>query len=168
MNSSYFINTLRFTLLILAQVLIFNKLNFFGFINPFVYILFLYWYPVKDNRVIFISMAFLLGLIIDVFSDTLAFHTVAVTTVAFFRPILMRFIFGVNYEYQSFKLTSATKIQRITFLALLIITHHIIFFSLEIFGFANLLLILKKTIFTFCGTLIICLLLSSLFSLEKK
>ena len=69
MNSSYFVNITRFLLLILAQVLVFNRLNFFGFINPMIYILFLYWFPVKDNRASFIGFSFLLGYFIDIFSD---------------------------------------------------------------------------------------------------
>lgn len=164
----YFINITRFVLLVLVQVLVFNKLNFLGYINPFVYILFLYWYPIKENKGAFIITAFFLGLCIDIFSDTLALHSASIVTIAFLRPTIMRFVFGVNYEFQSFKLSSSTKAQQITFLALLIITHHLVFFSLEIFSMSNLLLILKKTIFTFCGTLVISLLLSSLFSIGKE
>ncbi|MBT8235970.1 MAG: rod shape-determining protein MreD, partial [Bacteroidia bacterium] len=57
---------IRFILLILAQVLIFNDLNFYGFINPMVYIMFLFWYPIKENRVVFLLVSFFLGLFIDV------------------------------------------------------------------------------------------------------
>lgn len=167
-RNNYFINITRFVLLVLVQVLVFNKLNFLGYINPFVYILFLYWYPIKDNKGAFIMTAFFLGLCIDIFSDTLALHSASAVTIAFIRPTIMRFVFGVNYEFQSFKLSSSTRAQQITFLALLIILHHLVFFSLEIFSFSNVLLIIKKTFFTFCGTLVICLLLNSLFSFEKE
>ncbi|NJB71906.1 rod shape-determining protein MreD [Saonia flava] len=166
-SNFYFINILRFVLLVLVQVLVFNKLNFLGYINPFVYILFLYWYPIKENKGAFIVIAFLLGLFVDIFSDTLALHTAATVTIAFLRPSLMRFVFGVNYEFQSFRISSATKAQQITFLALLIIIHHIVFFSLEILSFSNALLILKKIIVTFCGTFLMCILLSLLFKVEK-
>ncbi len=44
------LNGLRFILLVLAQVMIFNRLNFMGFINPMVYVLFFYWYPIRTNR----------------------------------------------------------------------------------------------------------------------
>ena len=127
-SNSYLMNVLRFLLLIAAQVLVFNKLNFFGFINPMVYILFLYWYPIKENRTAFISISFLLGLIIDIFSDTMALHAASSVTIAYLRPAIMRFVFGVNFEFQSFKLSNTTRIQQITFLALLIITHHLLFY----------------------------------------
>lgn len=167
-NNYYFVNVIRFILLVSVQVLVFNKLNFFGWINPMVYILFLYWYPIKENRAFFLIMAFLLGLFVDIFSDTLALNAAAAVTIAYIRPMIMRFCFGVNYEFQSFKLSNTTNAQQITFLALLILIHHIIFFSLEIFSLSNLLLILKKIITTGVATFIVCLLFRTLFSVRKN
>jgi rod shape-determining protein MreD len=168
MNSSYFINIVRFTLLVLVQVLVFNKLNFFGFINPMIYILFLYWYPIKENRAAFIGLGFLLGLSVDFFSDTMAIHTAATLTIAYVRPTIMRFVFGVNYEFQSFKLSNTTRVQQFTFLTLLIVVHHLVYFSLEIFSFGNLLLIMKKVLSIGLASLILCLLFGSLFSVNKE
>lgn len=168
MNSSYFINIVRFTLLVLVQVLVLNKLNFFGFINPMVYILFLYWYPIKENRAAFIGLGFLLGLSVDFFSDTMAIHTAATLTIAYLRPTIMRFVFGVNYEFQSFKLSNTTRVQQFTFLALLIVVHHLVYFSLEIFSFANFLVIIKKVLSIGLASLILCLLFGSLFSANKE
>nr|WP_299435209.1 rod shape-determining protein MreD [uncultured Maribacter sp.] len=167
-NTNFFINILRFTLLVLVQVLVFNRLNFFGFINPMIYILFLYWYPIKENRAAFIGLSFLLGLCIDFFSDTMAINAAATVTIAYLRPVIMNFVFGVNLEFQSFKLRNTTKVQQITFLALLIVVHHFVFFTLEIFSFTNLLLILKKTLAIGLATLILCLLFSTLFSVKKE
>lgn len=167
-NNFYFINAIRFILLVLVQVLVFNKLNFFGYINPLVYILFLYWYPVKESKAVLIVLGFFLGLVIDIFSDTLALHAVATVTIAYLRPVIMRFCFGVNFEFQTFKLSNTTKAQQITFLALLIIVHHLIFFSLEIFNLSNILLILKKVVATVSLSFVLCLLFSVLFSVKKE
>ena len=168
MNSGFFINIIRFILLVLVQVLIFNRLNFFGFINPMVYILFLYWYPIKENRAAFIGLGFLLGLSIDFFSDTMALHSAATITIAYLRPTIMRFVFGINYEFQSFKLSNATRAQQFTFLALLILVHHLVYFSLEIFSIANLFLIVKKVLTIGSASIILCLLFGSLFSVNKE
>lgn len=167
-SNTYFLNVIRFLLLVLVQVLVFNHLNIFGFINPMVYILFLYWYPIKENRTTFLSSCFFLGLTIDFFSDTMAMHAASAVTSAYLRPAMMRFVFGVNYEFQSFKLSNTTRAQQITFLALLVIAHHSIFFMLEIFNFSNMLLILKKVLATSGATLLLCLLFSSLFSVRRE
>jgi hypothetical protein len=98
----------------------------------------------------------------------MAINAASTITIAYLRPAIMRFVFGVNYEFQSFKLGNATKVQQFTFLALLIVVHHLAFFTLEIFSFANLLLILKKTFSISLATLILCLLFGSLFSVRKE
>ncbi|TAI48053.1 rod shape-determining protein MreD [Flagellimonas allohymeniacidonis] len=168
MNSVVFLNILRFILLVLTQVLIFNTLNFMGFINPMVYVIFLYWYPIKGNRGVFMLTAFLLGLIIDLFSDTLALHALATLTAAYARPLIMRFCFGVNYEFQNFSFKNTTKVQRLTFLALLVLVHQMVFFFLEILSFSHLLLILKKIFATSLVTIFLCSLFSSLFSPKSE
>ena len=167
-NSPAFLIVIRFLFLVMVQVLVFNHLNFFGFINPMVYLLFIYWYPIKENRAVFITVCFFLGLTIDMFSDTMALHAAASLTIAYLRPAIMRFVFGVNYEFQSFRLSNSTRIQQITFLALLIVVHHIIFFGLEIFSLSNLLLILKKVLFTGIASLVLCILIGSLFGVSKE
>jgi hypothetical protein len=168
MNNAIFLNIIRFVLLVLTQVLIFNNLHFMGHINPMVYVIFFYWYPIKGNRALFMVISFLLGFIIDVFSDTLALHSLASLTVAYARPVVMRFCFGVNYEFQNFSFKNTTKVQRITFMALLILIHLTVFFSLEILSFYHFLLILKKVFTTGIVTLILCTLFSSLFSPKNE
>ncbi len=133
-----------------------------------VYILFLYWYPIKENRATFIGLSFLLGLSIDLFSDTMALHSAATITIAYLRPAIMRFVFGINYEFQSFKLSNTTKAQQFTFLALLILVHHSVYFSLEIFSIANLFLIVKRVLSIGFASIVLCLLFSSLFSVNKE
>ncbi|MRI01765.1 rod shape-determining protein MreD [Kriegella sp. EG-1] len=167
-SNYYFINFIRFALLVLVQVLVFNRLNFFGFINPMVYLLFLYWYPVKENRALLIALSFLLGLSIDFFSDTMALHAASTVTIAYLRPTIMRFVFGVNFEFQSFRLGNSTRVQQIAFLTLLIVVHHTFFYTLEIFSFGNILLIIKKIVANGIATLVLCLLFSSLFSVRKE
>ena len=167
-SNSYLINIIRFIVLVLAQVLICNKIGYLGFINPMIYILFIYWYPIKQNRALFMFISFLLGFTIDIFSDTLAIHSAATLTIAYLRPTIMRFCFGVNYEFQSFKLSSVPRIQQITYLALLILVHHTVFFVLEVFSFANFLLILKKVLMVSLASLVLCILFSSLFSVKKE
>lgn len=167
-SNYYFINILRFIVLVMAQVLIFNKIGFLGFINPMIYILFLYWYPIKQNRAVFIIVSFLLGFAVDIFSDTMAIHAASTVTIAYLRPAIMRFCFGVNYEFQSFKLANVPRLQQITYISLLIIIHHSVFFTLEVFNFDNFLLILKKILLVSFASIVLCILLSSLFSVKKE
>ncbi|RNC92653.1 MAG: rod shape-determining protein MreD [Allomuricauda sp.] len=168
MNSQLAINIVRFVLLVLGQVLIFNHMNFLGFINPMIYIIFLYWYPIRKNRAVFMIVAFSLGFVIDIFSDSMAIHALATLTIAYLRPLIMRFCFGINYEFQTFSFKNTTRVQRITFLSFLIVAHHLIFFGIEILSFSHILLLLKKLVMTSILTLFVCLLFSSLFAPQSE
>ncbi len=131
-------------------------------------VLWVYWYPIKQNRAAFLLSTFLLGITIDMFSDTLAMNAAALITIAYLRPTMMRFVFGISYEFQNFKLGNTTTAQQMTFLALLIVVHHLFYFTLEVFSFSNVLLIFKKVVSVGAVTFIICALLGSLFSTEKE
>lgn len=168
MNNAPIITLVRFVLLVLAQVLIFNSLNFLGTINPMVYAIFFYWYPLRGNRTVFMLVSFLLGLLIDMFSDTVALGAIASLTTAYARPVVLRVCFGVNHEFQNFSFKTTTKLQRLTFLALLILVHHLVFFSMEILSLAHFTLILEKVFATGLVTLVLCALLSSLFSPKSE
>jgi hypothetical protein len=50
MSSAVFLNFIRFLLLLVAQVLLFNNVNLFGYINPYPYILFIILFPVNGNK----------------------------------------------------------------------------------------------------------------------
>jgi len=168
MNNALFLTLVRFVLLVLTQVLIFNSLNFLGGINPMVYVIFFYWYPLKGNQSVFMLVSFFLGLLIDMFSDTLALGAIASLTAAYARPVILRFCFGVNFEFQNFSFKNTTKLQRLTFLALLVLIHHLVFFSLEILDWSHFLLILRKVFATGLVTLVLCTLFSSLFSPKSE
>lgn len=168
MTDKYVWGTLQFIGLVLAQVLVFNHLNILGGINPMIYILFFYWYPIQENRTVLIGLSFLLGFSVDLFSDTMALHTAASLTTAFFRYPVMRFVFGVNMEFQNFRIANSTRVQQYSFLALLIGIHHLTFFGLEIFSLPNLLLILKRVLFTGVSTFVFGILLIALFLGRKE
>ncbi|MET1258972.1 rod shape-determining protein MreD [Flagellimonas sp. DF-77] len=167
-NNPILLNGIRFLLLVLAQILVFNHMNFMGYINPFVYILFFYWYPIHENRALFILAGFALGFTIDLFSDTMALHSIAAVTLAYARPVILRFCFGANYEFQGFTFRNTTRLQRITFLGILTVLHHTLFFSFEILSFSHILLILNKILFTSVVTFLICMLLGSLFAKDDE
>lgn len=79
----------RFIGLFLLQVLIFNKINLYGYIDPYVYILFLIVLPVNYDRYRLLAVAFFLGFLIDVFSNSGGIHTMATLLTAFIRPGLL-------------------------------------------------------------------------------
>lgn len=168
MNSLNINTIIRFLVLILTQVLIFSNINFMGAINPYPYILFIILYPANNNRTLFIFLSFILGLMVDIFSNSGGIHAAACVTIAFIRPSVLKFAFGMVYEHQTIKFNHTEFGSRITYFSILIVIHHLIMFSLEIFNISNVLLVLQKTLFSSIFTIILCTLISVLFSNKQR
>ncbi|MCK8481296.1 rod shape-determining protein MreD [Flavihalobacter algicola] len=168
MNSLTLHSIFRFFLLILVQVLICNHINFAGSVNPYPYVLFILLFPVNNNRTLFIFLSFMLGLFVDIFSDSGGVHAAACVTIAFIRPTVLKFAFGMMYEHQSIKFSNTEFGNRVIYFSILIFIHHFIMFTMEIFNISNIILILQKTLFSSIFTIILCVLISILFSNKQQ
>ena len=168
MNNSVFIDITRFVFLVLLQVLLFNNINFLGYINPYVYIMFIALFPVKNNRFIIIFLSFLLGLLIDLFSDTGGIHAAACVFIAYIRPIILKFSFGVIYEHQTIKFNSVEFGEKLTYLTILTFLHHFVLFFLEMFNVSKIILVLQRTLFSSIFTILLILLITIIFSKKTK
>ncbi|WP_299212292.1 rod shape-determining protein MreD [uncultured Dokdonia sp.] len=167
MKNNFLINSVRFIILLLAQVLVFNNIDFMGYITPYPYMLFILVFPFNANRSLYLCIAFLTGLTLDMFSNSGGMHAAACLTIAYFRPVALRLTFGVSYEYNAIKLPNVTFYERLVYISSLVFVHHLVLFSLEVFNISNILYILKKTLFTGIFTSILCLLFNILFSNRK-
>ncbi|WP_347922776.1 rod shape-determining protein MreD [Pontimicrobium sp. SW4] len=168
MNNTITKNIARFIALVLVQVLVLNHINFLEYINPYLYILFIILFPIKNNRMLFIFLAFLIGLTVDLFTDSGGIHAAASVTIAYIRPVVLKFSFGAVYEHQTIKFSNTDLVQRLTYFLIIILIHHLFLFGLEIFNASKIILILKKTLFSSIFTLILCLLITILFSRKTK
>jgi len=155
-------------MLVLVQVLVFNNINFLGYINPYAYIIFIILFPVKNNRTLFIFLSFLLGLCVDLFSDSGGVNAGACVFIAFIRPPVLKFSFGMIYEHQTVKFAQTELGNRLIYFAILIVIHHFVMFSLEIFNMSDIILILQKTLFSSIFTILLCLLITVLFSKKPR
>lgn len=162
------INTIRFIVFFALQILIFNNLNLFGYLNPYPYILFILLFPVNGNKLLLLISSFFLGLLLDVFENSDGVHAIASVTLAFVRPILFKFSFGLSYEYQTIRITEKIRSELITLLFLSILIHHFILFFFEIFRIDLILIVLKKTLYTTIFTFIISMLLIFLIKPNKR
>jgi len=160
--------SLRFIALLLVQVVVCNNINFLGYINPYIYIVFIFLFPIRDSRIVLLLISFLLGMLVDMFSDSGGVHATAAVTLAYARPLLLKMSFGMLYEHQSVKFSNTDIGSLITYVGLGTLLHHFILFSLEVFNISNILLILKKTLFSGIFTIILSILIIVLFSRNKK
>lgn len=86
MNGSLiFKNILRWVLLIFLQVFFLRNIGFYNLSTPFIYLLFILILPFRTPNLLLFLLAFLTGLTVDAFYDTLGIHTTACTVLAFVR-----------------------------------------------------------------------------------
>lgn len=168
MNNIASINIIRFAVLLLIQVIICNHINFLGYINPYIYIIFIFLFPIRDNRISLLLASFLLGMLIDMFSDSGGVNAAAALCLAYARPVLLKTSFGMLYEHHTIKFNNTELGSLITYITLGTILHHFVLFFLEIFNIASILLIIKKTLFSSIFTIILCVLIIILFSRNRK
>lgn len=165
--TNYSMHILRFVVLLLLQVLILNEVMLFGFVIPYIYPLFIILLPLNLNQIQALFLAFVMGLSVDFFEDTGGVHAAASLVIAYIRPLVLRFSFGINYDYQTLKFYNEGFKQRFNYLAIMIFSHHLIMFSLEAFSFQHVVLVLKNTLYSGCFSLFLMLLVIQLIRKER-
>ena len=134
-----------------------------GFINPYIYILFVLLLPVKFSRWMTLILAFSLGLIIDAFSNTSGIHAFSIVLIAFLRAPVIKIFTSIEEganpvpSFNSFGVAAFIK-----YVVTLVVIHHTTFFLLEIFEFENIGYTLMKIILNAFFTITIILGIQSL------
>ena len=149
--------TLQFILLILIQVFVLNNINLFGYLNPYLYLLFLIKYHFNNNQSETIFLGFILGFSLDLISQSSGAHTIACLTIGFLRPYFAIFSFRLKLSELPENLISkeARSLNKIGFLFLMIFVHHFILFFIIFLDIKSIFLILKNTFFTTVFSIIV-------------
>jgi len=141
MIRSFITYPLQFILLVLVQVLVLNNIQFSGFINPYLYILFILWLPIETPSWLVMVLACFLGLSVDLFTDTMGMHASASIFLAFCRPGILRFLAPRDgYETNQIpNLQMMGIVWFISYVSIATILHHLFLFFIEVFRFSEFL-----------------------------
>ena len=138
----------RFVLLVFLQLFVLNNIQFSGFVNPYLYVLFIMLLPFEISGWFMLVLGFVSGLVIDIASATIGYHTIATVFLAYCRFHLLRFIaprggyeHGVTPALQSLGFSWFFK-----YASILTLAHHFVLFSVESFRFNDLLPIILRTL----------------------
>lgn len=168
MNSTLLVNIFRFVFLLALQILVFNNMNFGGYISAFPYILFIILYPVNGNKANLLIASFFLGITMDLFCNSGGVHAASCVLLAYLRPYFFKFSFGLSYEYQTVRLNDVLTPERFTFILLAIITHHFTLFLLESFQITFFLDVLLRTFLSTLFSILTCIILIYLIKPNKR
>ena len=129
--------TIYFIVFVLLQVLVMNNIHLFGVVTPFIYLYVILKLPVDMTRSSVILVSFLLGLTIDMFSNTFGIHAAACSFVGFIRmPLLERFVDTKELQEGSVPSYKAFGYEKfIQYAFFIVILHHVSLFLIESFSF---------------------------------
>ncbi len=161
-------NITRFIVLVLVQVLILNNIQISGYIVPYFYVLFILLLPFETPNWLLLTMGFVLGITIDLFSHTPGMHAAATVFMAFLRPwVLQMSAPRDGYETGTFPRVYYLGFQWfLRYTVILVLAHHLMLFYIEVFRFSEffstLLRVLLSSMFT-----VILIMLSQYFIYRK-
>jgi len=168
MNKLVFQNIIRFIGLVLLQVLVLNHLNLFGYLNPLVYIVWVFLFPISKNKSALLITSFLIGLSIDFFSDSGGIHAASMLFIAFIRlPVLKTVLRKSDFDYLLFNIRATSFSKAFLFVSVLTVIHHFIVFCLEYLSFNSFITIITNTLLTSIFTIFISISGIILFTKKK-
>ncbi len=164
------VNIIRFLVLTLFQVFILNKIQLSGYINPYLYVLFILILPLETPRWLLLVLAFIQGLTIDMFIQTPGMHAAACVLLAFLRP----FIIGTISSKKEYEPGIQPSIQDlgftwfVSYTGILTLAHHTLLFFIEVFHFEELFITLQRIIYSTAISLILIILSQYVFYKTPK
>lgn len=165
MNSQIVRNALRFFILLILQVFVLDHVHLGGYINPYLYILFLLLLPFETPGWLLLTSSFLLGLGVDMFSGTGGIHAAAITLMAFMRPLTLTFIASRREYEPGINPTIADLGLQwfFSYAGVLTLIHHLALFLLEMFSFSGFFDTLRRAFLSTLVTFSLILIVQYLF-----
>ncbi|OFX74281.1 MAG: rod shape-determining protein MreD [Bacteroidetes bacterium GWE2_29_8] len=147
-------NILLFFVLIFLQVFVFNHFYLSSFITPYIYLLFIIQLPFETPKWLLITLAFLTGLLLDIFSNSMGVHIIATVIVAYFRKNIYGLLFTTKDidENVSPSIRDMGSTWFIYYTIFMVSIHHFFLFILEAFTFAHFSLIIVNIILSSIAT----------------
>ncbi|MBC8047283.1 MAG: rod shape-determining protein MreD [Fimbriimonadaceae bacterium] len=156
--------------IIAFQVLVLNNLDTGIYIHPYIYPMFIFMLPLNVPKWIMLPLAFLVGLIIDMFNMTPGMHASACVLMAFLRaPILKLLTPPTGYDAvgsPNIRYLGATWFT--IFTAIMVFIHHTFYFFVEILSFQHLGYTLLKIVLSGIISTFLILILTFLFTTKKE
>jgi len=163
-------NIIRMIFLVIFQVAILNNIQLGGYINPYLYVLFILMLPFETPKWLLLVSAFLMGISVDMFSDTMGIHTAACVFMAYCRPGILSVV-SSRQEYEPGIQPTIRDLGFKWFFSyslILVIIHHILLFYLEVFSFSEFFQTLLRVGFSIIFTMLLLILSQYVMYRPKK
>ena len=169
MKNKYWVLVLHFFLFVAIQTLVLNRVDLGGYASPFFYILFIINFPLIYDRVAFLFVCFLLGMTVDIFSNTSGVNAFASVVMAVLqRPMFQIIILDKQtHLIKKISLSETSLLRYLTFVSVFTFTHHFMVLSLEVFSLRDFATLFWQTVVSTLMTVMIIMTIA-FFSVQNK
>lgn len=155
-------NVIRLVLLVVLQVALFKNIGYYNIASPFPYVLFILLLPLGIPNFALYVIAFLTGLTIDAFYDTIGVHAAACVALAYFRIFFLSITLEAD-ERSSFQTPNWGNMKfkwYSTYILLAVLVQHFVLFFLEVFSFQHITQTIVGALLSTAFTIIIIFVIS--------
>ena len=171
MNNLLLKYTIRFVILVGVQIIVLNNVLFIGYINPYIYILFLLLLPFDTPRWLILILAFCLGISVDTFQNTMGLHAFSCVLIAYCRDPILHFLLpqlkNKKQSHLEFSLQEFGLQRALIYTGVLVFIHHFSLFILEAFQM-ELIRIFLRTLGSSIVTIILLIIIQYLLIKDAK
>ena len=163
MTTNYIKLLLYTLLLLLLQVMVFNRLHLFQIATPYLYIYTLIKLPVGISRSLVLLCSFTIGFLLDIFADTPGLNAGVLTMVGMIRPLWINLFLPKDIQdsyIPSVKIVGKAPFWRYVFS--MILTHHLLLILVEMFSFADFEYLILKIVTSSILTLFLLVIIENL------
>lgn len=163
-------NIIRFVILLIIQVLVFNKIHFGNYVHFYVYVLFVMLLPFETPHWRLILDGFLIGFAVDLFNGTPGLNAAATVFMAFIRPSIIN-ITTRKSDVEGKNAPTITEMGLQWFAVygwLLLLIHNFVVLLLEAFSIKLIGFVLLETLLSASVSLLAIILIIYVFKPVKK
>ncbi len=136
----------RYILVMVLQVLLFDQLQLWGACHPYIYLLCLLMMPITLPPIADMLIGGIIGLIMDMFCNSLGVHTASCILIMFLRPYLLGVILNDKDRLnEQVSLRSIGMEAFIKYVVILVLIHHLTVFSLAAWSWYHIGFVLLET-----------------------
>jgi rod shape-determining protein MreD len=170
--SSLLKNILRFTLFLLIQYFILNRVPpLHQFVKPYLYFLFIIWLPFSLPRSWILVLGFVFGLSYDYLSGTPGLHAACCVLISYFRPFLLSILLpqeSTELSYAEPSIKSLGWVPYSIYVLILTFMHHALLVFIEWMQFGDILFFLGKVAATTALSLVLVALTEMVFPRKAR
>jgi rod shape-determining protein MreD len=148
----------RYIIVMILQVLLFDRLQLWGVCHPYIYLLCLLMLPITLPHSVQMLIGAAAGLIMDIFCNSIGIHMAACILLMFIRPYLLGVIVNDKDRLnEQISLHALGMEAMLKYVVILVVIHHLTVFTLAAWSWSYIGFILLETLVSSIITIVLIL-----------